>query len=687
MATQIPKPPVVMNLPEAPTRKTARPDFVVMADNFVKAQQPWGQRVNEVAEWMRGIGALVLQYANEGEDWHTQTKREAENAESAARRAAQSSLLADTAKIEAEQSKVAAQVAAAAAAAGAGLPSLDGNGGKVLTIRKQEDGVEWSPFGLVAVEVTSHNIPDQMLPNVTRQLSFEGKPYLVGATISHFVFNIDGLDNKVKATNNKATFSYTNNHVEGTSSRWTLVAIDNLGNSSIESSGIVEFTSEAEYIKTPVITSPKNGAINIKDGLVIEWRPMEVHGGSDTHTGTTVRITDGDGAIVHEKKIGTGLSYLVPLGVLQGGRKKYKVDIKFHGDRLGESPWSDSIGFTTAVRLSAIYGVALVAEGGNGGTLVHLDKSGNVVDLNKSDFDAHPVWAGITDVRLDSQYMVKIPKFYVKYEERIVPPAVSPVPCWYISDELVDGFELYPAFYNEGVEIDQIYIGKYQASLASGKLRSVPGVLPTVDRSITQFKSDAEARNVSGVTGFMLWSLYQWSAIQWLYLVENATFNSQEKTGQGRVNASSAANVDAADVAQATYRGMVGLWGNVHQWMDGLKQINKQFHVWDMRGNKNFINTQTRRDEVDGTIYPDKFLETTVSGIDFSMLFIGTSGKTSNSNATVPDYQYATTSTEDRFPRVGGRWSDGTGAGLWFVYVNISSTYTHSYIGGRLAKI
>lgn len=87
MATQIPKPPVVMSLPEAPTRQTARPDFVVMADNFVKAQQPWGQRVNEVADWMRGIGTLVMDYAQTNEDWYNRTVQAGNVAENEANRA------------------------------------------------------------------------------------------------------------------------------------------------------------------------------------------------------------------------------------------------------------------------------------------------------------------------------------------------------------------------------------------------------------------------------------------------------------------------------------------------------------------------------------------------------------------------------------------------------------------------
>lgn len=615
-----------------------------------------------------------------------QTYAAAGDAESAAQRAAQSSMVADVAKIEAEQSRDAAQTAAAAASASAGLPSLAGNGGKVLTVRTQEDGVEWSPFGLVAVEITSHSIPDQMLPDFTKTLSFAAKPYLVDATISHFVFNIDGMDNDIPAVSNQATFDYENNHTEGTATRWTLVAIDNLGNSSVELSGIIEFTSAAEYIKTPVITSPKDGAINVPESPIIEWQPMEVHGGSDTHTGTTVRITDSVGAVVYEEEVGVGLSHETPSGVLHDGKSKYFLDIKFHGSQLGSSPWSPKISFTTEEQFSIVFGVALVEPGGNGGTFVYLDRGGNVVQRTQSDFNAHPVWGGIQDVRIDSQYMVKIPKFYVKYEERIVAPAVEPVPCWFVADKPAEGFELYPAFFKNGQEIDQFYVGKYQASLASGKLRSIPGVLPVVSRSITQFIADAKARNTGGVEGFMIWSPYQWSAIQWLYLVENKTMDSQAKTGQGRVNATSAAAVDAADVAQATYRGVVGLWGNVREWVDGMRVNDGVIFLWDLIGNETYVNTGEKRQAGGGTIYPTSFMLSAGVDFNFSHFFIGDNGPSANSNAVAPDYQYMSFSGEHAVD-TGGPYSGGGGAGLWHMHANYGLNNKENRIGGRITKI
>ena len=337
-----------------------------------------------------------------------------------------------------------------------------------------------------------------------------------------------------------------------------------------------------------------------------------------------------------------------------------------------------------------VSGVALITPGGGGGTWVYVDGDGNTVpDPGTSYFNSHPVWGGMQDVTIDGQAMVKIPKFYIK-REVISGGANNGKEAWWISDQPVDGYVVHPAFMNGGSEVDQIYVGKYQASMdgskLGSKLGSKPGVLPTVSRSLTQFIADANARNVSGVSGFMLWSVYQWAAIQWLYLVENATMDSQAKTGQGRVSASSAANVDASDVAQATYRGIVGLWGNVQQRMDGLKTTGGSIHLWDREGNKSFVNTGKRRTAPSGAIWPTTFMDHSAANYDFADVFIGDTGPTSNFNATAPDSQHFNEDSEF-FPLVGGHWSPAPVAGLWSVNCSLAASSTYPNIGARLAKV
>lgn len=334
---------------------------------------------------------------------------------------------------------------------------------------------------------------------------------------------------------------------------------------------------------------------------------------------------------------------------------------------------------------SNIIGVCCTATGGDGGTWVYVDQSGNTITPGASYFNDHPVWGNIEDVTIDSQAMVKIPKFY--YKRGVISGGANDgKEAWWISDVLMSGFAIHPAFRSAGSDVNQVYVGKYQASSDGTKMKSVSGVLPAVSKSLTTFQGEASARNTGGVTGFMLWSMFQWSAIQWLYLVENATMDSQEKTGAGRVNELSAANVDASDVARATYRGMVGLWGNVRQWLDGLKtDADGHINLWDRDGNKGWVDTAHKRTAAAGTIYPTTFMSINGTGYDFDEVFIGDTGPTSNSNATAPDYQYFTTS--EYFPSVGGSWGTALSAGLWYVICGHAASYMITYLGARLAKV
>jgi len=332
-------------------------------------------------------------------------------------------------------------------------------------------------------------------------------------------------------------------------------------------------------------------------------------------------------------------------------------------------------------------GVVFTGSDSDGGLWARIDADGNVVpDPGQAFFDTRSVWGGIKDVVIDGQHMVLIPAFYIK-RTRLTAGEYAGKHAWLISDKPLDGFSIHPAFRRDGGDLQQVFVGKYQASMDGSKLSSVPGVKPAVSRSLTQFQADAAARNEGDVEGFMLWSAYQWSAIQWLYLVENATMDSQSKTGRGRVDAwgKGAAEVDAEDVAQATYRGIVGLWGNVWQWMDGLKTISGVINLWDREGNQTWVNTGQTPPNMNNYTYPVTFMDASGSGYDMDDVFIGKTGPTSNSGATAPDYQYWNNSAES-FPFVGGGWSYGADAGLWNVYCSNAASDSYTSLGARLAK-
>lgn len=445
------------------------------------------------------------------------------------------------------------------------------------------------------------------------------------------------------------------------------------------------------YIQTPALVSPANNAVDVVEQPTMQTGAFAVSGGTDTHASSQWQIRTAAGtwdAPLHDsgEDATNKVSYVVPAGVLAAGQSIYYMRARHKGTTYGWSGYSPEIKITTKQVYANVIGVCCTATGGDGGTWVHVDQSGaTIANPGATYFNTHPVFGGIQDVTIDSQIMSKVPKFYFK-RALISGGTNDGKEAWWISDQPVSGFEIHPAFKNAGSDIDQFYVGKYQASSDGSKLKSVGGVLPVVSISLTTSQAQAAARNTGGVTGFMLWSMFQWSAIQWLYLVENATMDSQEKTGMGRVSTSSAANVDATDVAQATYRGIVGLWGNVRQWVDGLKtDADGSINLWDRSGNKTWVDTGRKRAAADGTIYPTTFMDGSGTGFNYDDVFIGDTGPTSNANATAPDYQWF--GTGEYFPDVGGHWLNDLNAGLWCVSCFYSATYTSASIGARLAKV
>lgn len=483
----------------------------------------------------------------------------------------------------------------------------------------------------------------------------------------------DGSTEYATASGGSAEFSKPVDQPVGGEVSITVYAVDELGNRSRHK------TATAEV----VANQPPVGPITINHASVVS------KGGSFDLALSGATDPDGDDALIRYEITDPGiLSFAKTTDITAGELVAVTApDVAVDTVATFSVAAYDEMGLATEPKnssvniiVASVIGVKLVETGGNGGTWAHIDDTGaEIATPSESWFNAHPVFGGIVDQVIDGQAMVKVPKFYYRRGlAQIVVPEASAKPAWYISDQQVSGFETFPAFILDSVEKDQFWYGKYQASESGGKLQSIPGVLPKVSISLTQSLAMAEARNVGGVEGFRLHHYDMWLAIQWLYLVENATMDSQTKTGQGRVSASSAANVDASDVAQATYRGIVGLWGNVYQWMDGVRTKNNLIErrayngAWASTGQSAMGNT-----------YPITFRSTAADS------FLPDTFATSNTNATLPDQVYwlNQANTTEYYPYVGGHWDQAAYAGLWRVNCTSAASSAVTFIGARLARI
>ena len=285
----------------------------------------------------------------------------------------------------------------------------------------------------------------------------------------------------------------------------------------------------------------------------------------------------------------------------------------------------------------------------------------------------------------DGNVMVEIPKFWYKYEN------VGGVHKWLISDAAQTGYEVHPAFIRGGVEKSFRYYCAYQGFTLSGKLISGSGRVPTARKTRATFRTEAAANG----TG---WSQIDWNlltAVQLLYLVEFANFNTQAMLGQGitsgsvytAVTGSSNALGNSSSPSTNTstqfmsYRGIENWYGQIYKFIDGVNVSSCVYYV----NNKpaTFADNVFTGDYVSTGI--------TSASVDGYVKNIFASGKgfvanntTGGSGSTfVPDYFYQTTGS--RTISFGGDASEGATAGGFFLLALGAASGSYSNVGSGVS--
>lgn len=442
------------------------------------------------------------------------------------------------------------------------------------------------------------------------------------------------------------------------------------------------------YVATPTLTGPAMNAVDIPEQPTLASSPFAVSGATDTHTASQWQIRSAAGsyaAPVWDSGTDTvnKTSVVVPAGKLQPGQNSYFLRVRHQGAAKGWSDWSNEIRITTKTQFANVIGIVLAQTGGGAGTWRRIDENGNDRVTDASFFNTHPVYGAVSDVTIDGQAMVRIPAFYVKAGTLAAGPYAGKR-FWSISDQPLPGYTLHPAFMVDGAPVAQFWVGKYQGTNDSGtRLGSVAGVTPLVSIDFPDMQARATARNTGGASGFALWNYYQLEAIQLLALIEMGGADSQALIGQGNVGYLSALATDSAIVAKATWRGIVGLWSNVRQMVDGLQtDASGKYKIWDKNGNRTWITTgQTAPDS---GIYPVTFSTDSGASHDLSIGFVPATSSGTAANGSTGDVFFRSTNC---CAYHGGHYSDGDTAGLFFLTVSNTSSFSSANVGGRLAKV
>ena len=315
----------------------------------------------------------------------------------------------------------------------------------------------------------------------------------------------------------------------------------------------------------------------------------------------------------------------------------------------------------------------------------------------------------------DGQVMVEIPKFWYKHSY------ASTTHTWEICDIAKAGYSVHPAFMSDATELDYIYVGAYEAILydysasvykdyASGDtitpaediLSSVTGKKPVTNYTRANGRAMANRRG-TGWTG-MLYDVY--SAVQLLYLIEYASFNSQTMIGSGISNVTdwstynnyypiapsgnsnsigNASGNTAGSTSCATestkymsYRGIENFFGHIWKWLDGINTNNNRSYICNNIANLADDTSSNYTDIGTNNINSNGYQATLLNiARGFLPASIG-----ADSGTKITDYYYQ--STGWRVALSGGSSGAGLEDGFFFLYLYLGSGSSDSYFGFRV---
>ena len=476
-----------------------------------------------------------------------------------------------------------------------------------------------------------------------------------------------------------------------------------VSNSNSGIDGTKRAVSDGEATASPLELS--SSAVNISSGFELGGSEVtasatELNVLDDVTAGT---VTASKAVVVDANKDIAGIRNLI----ISGG-----ISAKpFYGVAWNES--ADSY-----VRTGALTGVAnsaspsefmavhagikrcLLAD--DGGVNYFLDASDSTL---KSDGTASDLTG------TDGQVMVQIPKFWYKYGYS------GTTHTWEIASIPIDGFEVHPAFLKNGAEVDYRYIGAYEGSMydasatgmvasgsiatnmyASGdKLCSLSGEYPKTNETRAEFRAMGTARG----TGWRQLDYDLASAVQLLYLVEYADFDSQSTIGEGRTQLSGGSwtagsyigqcgksngdgngtnNVEGnTNNAYMTYRGIENFFGNIWKFVDGININDNVPYVSNNDANW-ADDTATNYTDLGVTLHNGDGYQGTLEQINRGFLPASLTG--GSSSAKITDYYYQNTGW--RVFRLGGDAVSGSNAGVFYVIANDASSDSHVRIASRV---
>lgn len=310
----------------------------------------------------------------------------------------------------------------------------------------------------------------------------------------------------------------------------------------------------------------------------------------------------------------------------------------------------------------------------------------------------------------DGDVMVKIPAFFIKVTRQS-----NGKPKFEIDDTIPDlygsngkpGFMVHPAFKKPNGQIRPYFLwGAYKGYVQGTQLRSVAGVLPTVNKTKASFQdASRQGRNIN----YGISSIYEKWAIQLLFYTEFGTLDSQEACGRGivdmtwedgltnntelRLTGQSNAlgdrsgyldNGNGNGKCSMRYRGIEDLWGNVWEFISGVLLTDTGWR---------YTNDHSKMDVASSMALYSKDMTQKVTngyitdmeypvGLEWTFMPKATGG---GSSTYYCDYYWSHDPGEENIVLSGANWSAASAAGVACLSCHHVASNVYSLLGARLS--
>lgn len=303
--------------------------------------------------------------------------------------------------------------------------------------------------------------------------------------------------------------------------------------------------------------------------------------------------------------------------------------------------------------------------------------------LNPNDFTKY-VDGTAADISTGAEgdVMIEIPKLGVK-----IATSGNTLTVQVTDDPNAEGFHYYAHTRTKEGDKDKLYIGAFLGYNASSKLRSLCSKQPTVNVTIGETRTLAQANG----SGYDQIAFYQLTLLQCLFLIKYKSRDSQTALGKGYVSDSSgetgvqtggtiAKGMDYGETTgmqQMKFMGVEDFWGNFYYWIDGLVS-SSDYHALTATNNFNDTGSGYKDNGALGSSYIGGYMKAPQGTNELGFIIKQSGGSATTYFADSADFDAG------YVPSFGGYWIDGSSAGAFLLSVSSDASDADDCSCGRL---